>query len=140
MDTKMTLIAIMESVESLLEVGFVPNRTWFLSFGHDEEISGFNGIAHIVDYMKNELNITDKGIEFIVDEGQALQVLSSPAVGVNSTNTTFAMVGVSEKGYMDLNITLKMKRGGHASIPPAHTGIGILSSIIQDLEAHPFPR
>jgi Gly-Xaa carboxypeptidase len=138
MDTKMTLIAIMESVEALLEVGFMPNRTWFLSFGHDEEISGFNGIAYIVDYLKNSLNVSSKGIEFIVDEGQALQVLSSATPSIAAT--TFAMVGVSEKGYMDLNISLKMKKGGHASLPPAHTGIGILSSIIQDLEAHPFPR
>ena len=136
MDTKMTLIAIMESIESLLEAGFQPRRTWYLSFGSDEEISGFNGIAYIVNYMKNELNVSQNGIEFVVDEGQSLITLSADNTTAPST---VALVGISEKGYMDFNISLKMKKGGHASLPPSHTAIGILSSIITDLESHPFP-
>ena len=52
----------MEATEALLQVGFVPKRTVFLSFGHDEEISGFNGIKYIVEYLES-IGIKEDGIE-----------------------------------------------------------------------------
>lgn len=39
-DDKVSVIAIMESVEKLLEKNYVPDRNIYISLGHDEEVSG----------------------------------------------------------------------------------------------------
>lgn len=49
-----------------------------------------------------------------------------------------AMPGVAEKGYTDVEITIRMP-GGHSSIPPPHTSIGVLSELITLIEANPYP-
>ncbi|KAJ3349450.1 hypothetical protein HDU91_006388 [Kappamyces sp. JEL0680] len=139
-DTKMTLVSILEAAEALLETGYVPTRTFFFSFGHDEEISGFNGIRKIVSFIQSKYKIATNGIEFILDEGMSLVDIPAQKMALQEPRPTgLALVGVSEKGYMDLNITITMKRGGHASLPPSHTAIGILSQMIKRLEDDPFP-
>ncbi|MFN7116893.1 MAG: M20/M25/M40 family metallo-hydrolase, partial [Saprospiraceae bacterium] len=50
-----------------------------------------------------------------------------------------AMVGVAEKGYVTLHLTAALDEGGHSSMPPKQTAIGILSDAITKLEANPFP-
>ena len=40
LDDKAAMISILEAVEKLLTEGYEPERTIYLSFGHDEEISG----------------------------------------------------------------------------------------------------
>ena len=138
-DTKLTLIGIMEAVESLLQAGFVPKRTMFLSFGHDEEISGFNGAAKIVEHLESAYKIGKNGIEFVSDEGNSVVPITPALVSFDGPEKLLAAVGVSEKGYVDFNVTVEMKKGGHASLPPDHTGIGILAQIITAIEAEPFP-
>ena len=49
-----------------------------------------------------------------------------------------AIIGISEKGYVDLKLKVSGD-GGHSSMPPHHTAVGILSEAITRLEAHPFP-
>lgn len=51
----------------------------------------------------------------------------------------FAMPGMGEKGYLDLVITVSTP-GGHSSVPPPHTGIGIMSEIVAAVESHPFEQ
>lgn len=46
---------------------------------------------------------------------------------------TFGIPQSSEKGYLDLVIRVHVP-GGHSSIPPAHTSIGILSEVVTALE------
>jgi Gly-Xaa carboxypeptidase len=88
--------------------------------------------------MQNKLHIPNEGIEFILDEGMTMVDIISPnAFEDGMTSTTMALVGIAEKGYMDVNITVSMNQGGHASIAPDHTGIGILSKIITVIEDHP---
>jgi acetylornithine deacetylase/succinyl-diaminopimelate desuccinylase-like protein len=41
------------------------------------------------------------------------------------------------KGYFDVRITVETS-GGHSSVPPDHTGIGILSQVISAVEAEPY--
>jgi Gly-Xaa carboxypeptidase len=140
-DTKLTLVSIMEAVEALLEAGFKPKRTIFLGFGHDEEISGFNGARQIIAHLKS-LGIDKDGLEFVLDEGTGLGVLNDGSVGAQQNGVKgipFAAVGISEKGYMDVNITVTMKKGGHASVPTPHTAIGIISDIIVNIENNPPP-
>jgi len=49
-----------------------------------------------------------------------------------------AQPGVAEKGAIDVKITIRMP-GGHSSVPPPHTSIGVLSELIQLIEADTYP-
>ena len=48
-----------------------------------------------------------------------------------------AVIGVAEKGFVNLRLTVKAP-GGHSSQPPAHTAAGILAQAIVKVEASPF--
>ncbi|KAJ3317471.1 Gly-Xaa carboxypeptidase, partial [Blyttiomyces sp. JEL0837] len=125
-DTKCTLVATMEGVEMLLKGGFKPAKTVILAFGHDEEISGFEGAKRISKYLQDELGMTGKA-GMLVDEGTGINEVFGVKMGLISTG---------EKGYMDTEITIETT-GGHASIPPSHTGIGLIADAIVRLEANP---
>ena len=49
-----------------------------------------------------------------------------------------ALIGIAEKGYLSLELSVETA-GGHSSIPPADTAIGIISRALLRLEATPFP-
>jgi carboxypeptidase PM20D1 len=128
MDDKLPLIAIMEAVELLLREGFQPRRTVRLAFGHDEETGGGKGAAEIAALLKSAG--TELGL--VVDEGGSItdgmiQGLGAPA----------ALVGIAEKGYASVELRAKAA-GGHSSMPPQQTAIGILSTAIAKLEQHPM--
>jgi carboxypeptidase PM20D1 len=57
---------------------------------------------------------------------------------VPSVEEPVAFVGVAEKGYMSLELSVTAK-GGHSSRPPAQTAIGILGAAIVSLEENPMP-
>ncbi|KAH8928232.1 carboxypeptidase S [Atractiella rhizophila] len=126
-DCKTLLISELQAVTLLIKQGFTPRRTVILSFGFDEESwSAFQGAGKIGEYLLEKYG--EDSIEIIVDEG---------GMGVGEFfGQTFALPGAGEKGYVDVNITLSTK-GGHSSVPPAHTGIGIISRIVTTLEANP---
>ncbi|KAK2765101.1 hypothetical protein FQN54_008800 [Arachnomyces sp. PD_36] len=127
-DDKGYLISIIESMDLLMKSGFKPKRTMILAFGCDEEISGENCGRPISDFLHNRYG--DDGIYLLMDEG---------SVGIQKEfDQTFAMVSVSEKGYLDVGINVTAP-GGHASNPPDHNVIGITSEIIMAIEDHPFP-
>lgn len=128
-DCKDQLFAIMDSIELLVSAGFHPQRTVVLSFGFDEEISGREGAGHLAPYLLSRFG--RDGIAAIVDEGADFSSV---------WGSTFAMPGVAEKGYIDVQIVVRMP-GGHSSIPPAHNGIGVMSELITLIESHPYdPR
>ena len=131
LDMKNHLICLMESVETLLEEGYVPKRTVYLCFGHNEEIvAGSNNGAH---ELSKVLESRGVHLDSIIDEGGAM--LPATVKGILDANLTG--VGVAEKGYADFKITVKAK-GGHSSQPPKHTAIGILSKKVLNLEKHQF--
>jgi Gly-Xaa carboxypeptidase len=125
-DCKNQLIGIMSAVEALLAADFTPRRTLILSFGFDEEISGGEGAKHLSEYLLRKLG--HNSVVAIIDEG---------AVNVESWGANFAVPGVAEKGYVDVDIVVRMP-GGHSSIPPLHNGIGVASEIISLIEANPY--
>jgi carboxypeptidase PM20D1 len=49
-----------------------------------------------------------------------------------------ALVGIAEKGYLSVELLVQAD-GGHSSMPPRHTAVGILAAAIARLEASPFP-
>ena len=126
-DCKNQLIAIMETVELLINADFKPKRTLILSFGFDEEISGRQGAGHLAPFLLQRYG--EHSIAAIVDEGANFEKI---------WGTSFAKPGVGEKGYTDITATVRMP-GGHSSIPSDHTSIGVLSDLITLVEAHPYP-
>jgi Gly-Xaa carboxypeptidase len=127
-DDKGYLIAIIESLDLLIKSGFKPKRTVILAFGCDEEISGENCGRPISNFLHNRYG--DDGIYLIMDEG---------SVGIQKEfDQSFAMVSVAEKGYLDVGINVT-STGGHASNPPDHSVIGIMSEIVMAIENNPFP-
>jgi carboxypeptidase PM20D1 len=129
LDVKNQLIAVMEAVESLLARGYQPQRGLILAFGHDEEVSGREGARQIVEILKQ------RGIHplAVLDEGGAVTFGLVPGVKVPA-----ALVGISEKGYLTVELSVEAEPG-HSSTPPRHTAIGILSRAMVRLESHPLP-
>ncbi|KAI0443599.1 peptidase family M20/M25/M40 [Xylaria telfairii] len=125
-DCKNNLIGILEAVELLIDAGFKPKRTIILSFGFDEEISGREGASHLAKALLDRYG--KDGAAVIIDEGGGI---------ASAWGSTFALPGVAEKGYIDVEIIVRMP-GGHSSIPPSHSGIGVASELVTLIEANPY--
>jgi carboxypeptidase PM20D1 len=50
-----------------------------------------------------------------------------------------ALIGIAEKGYASVELTVS-DAGGHSSMPPRETAVGILARAIGTLEAHQMPE
>ena len=120
-DCKNILIGLLEAIEKLLTTDFVPQRTIILAFGTDEESKGLSALQ-LSQHL--EAIYGRHGIQMILDEGSAFEELYGQM---------YAVPGIAEKGYLDAIITISMP-GGHSSIPPDHTAIGILSQILVEVE------
>ncbi len=132
LDMKNHLIGVLESVETLLSEGFVPERDVYILLGHNEEVmcaTSENGATCICNYLK------EKGVHLdaIIDEGGA--ILPVEVKGV--INKHLAGIGVAEKGYADVEVAVTAK-GGHSSQAPNHTAIGHLADVIKNIENHQF--
>ena len=129
LDDKSAVIAILEAVEKLLGDGEQPARTVYLAFGADEEIGGERGAHQIVERLRA------RGVEpaMVLDEGGA--IMDGQMFG---TAGLAAMVGIAEKGYLSLELSVR-GAGGHSSTPTTPTNIGRLCRAVAKLEAHPFP-
>lgn len=128
LDDKQSVLGILEAVELLVTEGFAPRRTVMLAFGHDEEVRG-SGARAIVALLRSRNTVP----WMVLDEGSVIADgivpgLSRPA----------ALVGITEKGYATLELTVKTQ-GGHSSMPPPSTAAGMLARAITRLEQQPFP-
>lgn len=128
-DMKGQAVGLLESMEALLRDGYAPKRTLYLAFGHDEEVMGFEGSKKIVEHLKAQ------GVQLsaMLDEGGFI----SPDVLPN-VSEPFAMIGVSEKGYLTLKLQA-FATPGHSSQPPRQTAIGVIARAIALLDDHPMP-
>lgn len=126
-DDKHSVMGIMEALEFLLIEGYKPERPFYIAFGHDEEVNGLDGAQKITQLLH------DRGVhfDFVLDEG--LFVLDGVLPGVSSP---VAMIGVTEKGYLTVELSVQ-GTAGHSSIPPRETSIGILSRALYRLQYHP---
>ena len=129
LDDKSAVFGALEAIEQLIVLGFVPSRTVYLAFGHDEEIGGAQGAVHIAAYMEQH-NISSL---FTLDEGMViLNQELSPA------GKTTAIIGIAEKGYATLKLTARAE-SGHSSMPAHPSAIGILARAITTLEENQLP-
>ncbi len=128
LDVKSGVVGLLEAAELLVDAGFTPRRTIYFAFGHDEEVGGKAGAQVIA----KKLEADGVKLDMVLDEGGA--IVSGVVPGVEEP---IAMVGIAEKGYVSLSLTVKGK-GGHSSMPPEHTAIGVLSSAVKRLEDQPF--
>jgi len=130
LDDKGACLGILEAVEQLLAEDYVPERTIYLAFGHDEEVRGDRGAQQIARYFESE------GLRFayVMDEGMV--ILDNALPGLDHP---FAGIGVAEKGYATLELSVRLEEGGHSSMPPKETAIGILSRAIFRLQQNPLP-
>lgn len=127
-DCKNLLMALMNTIELLLKEGdFKPKRTIILSFGYDEEASG-NGAKEISEYLLNKYG--ENSIFQIIDEGDNEGITEIEGI-------KFILPSIGEKGHLNSIIELFTK-GGHLSIPPKHTSIGILAELITIIENNQF--
>jgi carboxypeptidase PM20D1 len=122
-DDKLSVIGIMETIEKLLKEGFIPERTIYVAFGHDEEIGGLNGAKMIVEHLKGN-NVR---AEFVLDEGLMITRKIVPDI-----EKDVALIGLSEKGFLSVMLSLDYE-GGHASMPQKETTIDILARAIVKL-------
>jgi carboxypeptidase PM20D1 len=129
LDDKSTVLAILEAAEEMLAAGKQPARTVYLTFGHDEEVSGAYGAKEIVK------TLVARGVKpaLVIDEGGV--VADGLLEGIQGRA---ALVGIAEKGYVSLRLTSRAS-GGHSSMPPTRTAVGALSAAVARLEATPFP-
>ena len=128
-DIKNQICAVMEACENLIAGGFQPERSVYLAWGGDEEVSGPRGARVIA----AELEKRGVHFAFLMDEGGAISPDQLAMV-----KKPVALIGVEEKGIVNLRLSCTGKTG-HSSMPPAHTAIGILSEAVRRVENNPFP-
>jgi carboxypeptidase PM20D1 len=129
LDTKCTLLGVLEAAEHLLNKGFVPEHDMYFAFAGDEEVAGKSQPV-IVETLRS------RGVvpAIVVDEGGAVVDGIFPGV-----SQSCALIGIAEKGLMDAQFVIE-GAGGHASAPPPHTGLGRLARAVTQIENKPFPR
>ena len=120
LDDKASVLAQLEAVEYLLGTGFRPTRTLLLAFGHDEETLGRRGAGAISAALRQR----GTQLEYVLDEGGLVKT-----DGVAGIKKAVALVGISEKGYLTLELTAT-GQGGHSSMPPAQTSIGAVAAAV----------
>ncbi len=130
MDNKLNIIAQFIAIERLINSGFQPNQTLLFAIGADEETGGNNGARKIAEYLKKH-NLMPATT---LDEGGVISKNIIPAV-----SQPVALIGIAEKGYLTLHL-MATQPGGHASMPPRQTAIGLLTTALKKLEANSFPR
>jgi carboxypeptidase PM20D1 len=130
-DDKGNLIAQLEAVEMLLASGFQPRQTVYIVSGADEEVAGLRGAAQVVKLLQQR-NVR---LDFVIDEGLVLSEGIIPGLSAPAS-----LVGVAEKGYVTVQLSVDTAPG-HASMPPppGTTAIAKMGGAIERLDQQQFP-
>ena len=130
-DDKGNLLSQLEAVEMLLAGGYQPPRTIYLAYGADEEVGGHRGAARIAELLKSR----GAQLDFVIDEG--LLVLDGVMPGLKQPA---ALIGIAEKGYMSVQLTVSATPG-HSSMPPpkGSSAIAMMAAALSNLENKQMP-
>lgn len=129
LDDKSGVLGLLEAVELLLGENFQPERTIYFAFGEDEEVGGELGAARVAELLRQR----GVELEYVLDEGLAITEGILPDI-----DRPVALIGVAEKGHVSVELSAEVE-GGHSSMPPQQTAIGILSAAVNRLEANQMP-
>ncbi len=123
LDNKGGLWAMLQAAEELTSEGFIPNRDVYFVSTCMEECDGSGA-----DSISAEL--VRRGIRFsmVLDEGG--MILQEPIGGAKGT---YAMVGLGEKGCVDLKFIAR-SAGGHASTPEKDTPLVRLGKFMAEVD------
>lgn len=123
LDTKGGLAMMLQAAEELIAEGVTPKRDIYFVTSCTEEIGG-------IDAKAMSAALEERKMEFymVLDEGG--MILYDPIGGADGT---FAMIGVGEKGYVDLKFIAK-SNGGHASAPGKNTPLVRLGKFMAEAE------
>jgi Gly-Xaa carboxypeptidase len=124
-DDKSMMLAILEATEKLLQEGYSTERSVIIGFGYDEESAGA-GAYHLARLLEERYGCNS--IYALIDEGSAVTKVG---------DRIFALPSVAEKGATALTIALTTP-GGHSSVPPPNTNIGIMAQLVEEIESNPF--
>ncbi|MPC12526.1 putative carboxypeptidase PM20D1 [Portunus trituberculatus] len=119
----------MSALEYLARTGFQPERTFYVAFGHDEEVRGEDGAGQ----MGRLLQERGVKLDFILDEG--LPIMKDTIKGMDKP---VAAIGVTEKGWLSLELEVKGP-AGHSSMPPLVSAVTVLSRALVALADNPQP-
>ncbi len=123
LDTKGGLAMMLQAAEELIKEGFTPKRDTYFVTSCTEETGGKDA-----DTMSRVLQERNMEFFMVLDEGG--MILYDPIGGADGT---FAMIGVGEKGYVDLKFIAK-SNGGHASAPGKNTPLVRLGKFMAEAE------
>ncbi|TXI94873.1 MAG: M20 family peptidase [Burkholderiaceae bacterium] len=130
-DNKGNLMSQLEAMEILLQGGFRPERGIYFALGEDEETLGLRGAGQIATTLKQ------RGVRLhsVLDEGLLITHGMLPGLARPG-----ALIGVAEKGYLSVEVTVKAD-AGHSSMPPSpgQSAIAKLGKVITYLDQHPRP-
>ena len=129
-DDKGNLISQMEAIEMLVASGYRPRRTVYLAYGADEEAGGTGAMA-----IAKALKERGVQLEFVLDEG--LLITDGLVPGLKSPA---ALIGVAEKGYLSLRLSVSTAPG-HSSMPPAkgQSAISLLAGAVRRVDEQQMP-
>lgn len=129
-DDKGNLISQMEAIEMLVASGYQPRRTIYLAYGADEEAGGTGAMAIAAELKKRGVRL-----EFVLDEG--LLITDGLVPGLSAPA---ALIGVAEKGYLSLKLSVSTAPG-HSSMPPAQgqSAIALLANAVRHVDEHQMP-
>ena len=117
-DDKHSLMGILQALDVILTKGQRPQRSFYIGFGHDEEIGGHQGAGHIAPLLETMLNENDEELDFLLDEGMTVMQGVVPGVA-----DPVIYIGVVEKGWAMLELTVEGEQK-HSSTPPRHSAPG----------------
>jgi carboxypeptidase PM20D1 len=109
-------------MEHVLKEGITLSHDYYLCFSGDEETRGPSA-NNIVKHLKAQ-GVTPS---LVLDEGGAVVEDIFPGVKKKT-----AVIGVAEKGYMNVRLSSKAS-GGHASMPPASMPLSDLAKAVSRL-------
>lgn len=128
LDDKGDLTCILQAADELAESGFTPRQDVYFFFGDCEETAGKTA-GEAVEFLRSR-SVTPW---MVIDEGGAIAHEAFPGV-----KTPVGVIGVSEKGIMDLLLEAH-DSGGHASAPPNFGAVQRIARAITRLQQRPFP-
>jgi carboxypeptidase PM20D1 len=132
LDMKSQVCAMFEALETNVAQGTSFDRDIYLLIGHNEETGSQapdSGARLCMEHLK------EKGVrfDFVLDEGGAFA--DGRSMGIDSH---IALIGIAEKGYMDIMLSV-MQKGGHASMPPLKSALNLVCAGAVKLENDKFP-